>query len=155
MESKIETDGKVPYTCTSSTVSEGTHLHQTPPIPLTGSAEMAHTRRARPGFNLQRALRVGTWNIMNLSDDHRLSCLSGKLRRLRVGIVWLSEVRRPGNEVGSSGVWGDSSNFSPLSYFSSLVSLFFPTFSQSFPFSIRTHSRISISYHQVRTQASH
>ena len=46
---------------------------------------------------------MGTWNILSLSDDHRLPCLSDELRRLRVDIVGLSEVRRPGSGEVSSG----------------------------------------------------
>ena len=68
-----------------------------------GGANVARARRARPGVNLRRALRVGAWNILSLSDDHRLPHLSAELRRLRVDIVGLSETRRPGNGEISSG----------------------------------------------------
>ena len=68
-----------------------------------GAADVAPARRTRPGVNLRRALRVGTWNILSLSEDHRLPLLSGELRRLRVDIAGLSEVRRPGNGETSSG----------------------------------------------------
>ena len=46
---------------------------------------------------------MGAWNILTLSDDHRLPHLSDELRRLRVDIVGLSEARRPGSGEISSG----------------------------------------------------
>ena len=48
---------------------------------------------------------MGAWNVLSLSDDHRLPCLSDELRRLRVDIVGLSEVRRPGSGEISSGCY--------------------------------------------------
>ena len=81
--------------------------HQNHPSSRSGSrrggAEVARARRVRPGVNLRRALRVGAWNVLSLSDDHRLPCLSDELRRLRVDIVGLSEVRRPGSGEISRG----------------------------------------------------
>ncbi len=66
-------------------------------------AEVAHSRRARTVVNLRRALRVDAWNIVSLSDDHRLPCLSDELRRLRVDMMGLSGVRRIGSGETSSG----------------------------------------------------
>ncbi|KAG0728289.1 Craniofacial development protein 2 [Chionoecetes opilio] len=64
--------------------------------------------------NLRRVLRVGSWNVLSLSDDHRLPLLSGELSRLRVDIVGLSETRRPGSgETSSEGYtyyWSGMSN---------------------------------------------
>ena len=81
--------------------------HQNRPNPgngdRRGGAEEARTRRARAGVNLRRALRVGAWNILTLSDDHRLPHLSDELRRLKVDIVGLSETRRPASGEISSG----------------------------------------------------
>ncbi|MCP5014706.1 MAG: hypothetical protein GY938_05405 [Ketobacter sp.] len=46
---------------------------QNPPQPLPfgrrGGAKVSQTRRPRPGVNLRRALRVGSWNILSLSQD--------------------------------------------------------------------------------------
>ncbi|MFV0264599.1 MAG: endonuclease/exonuclease/phosphatase family protein, partial [Kluyvera sp.] len=79
-----------------------------------GGANAAPARRTRPGVNLRRALRVGSWNVLSLSEDHRLPCLSDELRRLKVDIVGLSETRRPGNgEISSMGYtyyWSGMSN---------------------------------------------
>lgn len=68
-----------------------------------GGAKEARTRRAKPGVNLRRALRVGAWNILTLSDDRRLPHLSDELRRLRVDIAGLSETRRPDSGEISDG----------------------------------------------------
>ncbi|MEL6802745.1 MAG: reverse transcriptase domain-containing protein, partial [Bacteroidota bacterium] len=68
-----------------------------------GGANATPAQRTRPGFNLRRVLRVGSWNVLSLSDDHRLPYLSSELRRLRVDIVGLSETRRPGRGEISSG----------------------------------------------------
>ena len=79
-----------------------------------GGADEARTRRASPGVNLRRALRVGAWNVLTLADDHRLPQLSDELRKLRVDVVGLSEVRRPGSgEISSGGFtyyWSGSSD---------------------------------------------
>ncbi|KAG0730164.1 Craniofacial development protein 2 [Chionoecetes opilio] len=79
-----------------------------------GGAEVAPARRITPGINLRRVLRVGSWNVLSLSDDHRLPLLSGELSRLRVDIVGLSETRRPGSGETSSGgytyYWSGMSN---------------------------------------------
>ena len=42
---------------------------------------------------------MGSWNILSLSEDHRLPYLSDELSRLGVGdgIVGLSEMRKPGS----------------------------------------------------------
>ena len=69
-----------------------------------GDAEDARTRGSMSGFNLRKALRVGTWNVLSLSKDDRLPLLSRELGRLGVGIAALSEVRRPGHgEISSNG----------------------------------------------------
>ncbi|KAG0722293.1 Craniofacial development protein 2 [Chionoecetes opilio] len=79
-----------------------------------GGAEAAPARRITPGINLRRVLRVGSWNVLSLSDNHRLPLLSGELSRLRVNIVGLSETRRPGSGETSSGgytyYWSGMSN---------------------------------------------
>lgn len=50
----------------------------------------------RPGVDVGRFLRVGTWNVLIPSEDHRLLHLKTELRRLSVDIVGLSEMRRSG-----------------------------------------------------------
>ena len=70
---------------------------------VSGGANVAPARGSAPGVNLRRDLRVGTWNILSLSDDSRLPFLSAELSRLRVDVAGLSEVRRPGNGEISSG----------------------------------------------------
>ncbi|KAG0720949.1 hypothetical protein GWK47_047408 [Chionoecetes opilio] len=79
-----------------------------------GGAEAAPARRITPWINFRRALRVGSWNVLSLSDDHRLPLPSGELSRLRVDIVALSETRRPVSGETSSGgytcYWSDMSN---------------------------------------------
>ncbi|KAG0727553.1 Craniofacial development protein 2 [Chionoecetes opilio] len=91
-----------------------------PPIPTfsygggRGGAKAAPARRITPGINLRRVLRVGSWNVLSLSNDRRLPLLSGELSRLRVDIVGLSETRRPGSGETSSGgytyYWSGMSN---------------------------------------------
>ena len=79
-----------------------------------GAAEAAPARRTNPGVNLRRVLRVGSWNILSLSEDHRLPHLSDELSRLRVDMVGLSETRRPGSgDISSRGFtyyWSGMSN---------------------------------------------
>ena len=79
-----------------------------------GSADEARARKRTPGFNFRRGVRVGAWNILTLSDDSRLPPLSGELRRLRIDIAALSEVRRPGDgEISCDGYtyyWSGCSN---------------------------------------------
>ena len=79
-----------------------------------GGANASPARGVRPGVNLRRALRVGTWNILSLSEDHRLPHLSNELRRLKVDIAGLSETRRPGSGEISCGdytyCWSGTSN---------------------------------------------
>ena len=57
---------------------------------------------------------MGSWNILSLSDDHRLPHLSDELSRMKVDIVGLSETRRPGSgEISSKGYtyyWSGMSN---------------------------------------------
>ncbi|KAG0714100.1 Tyrosyl-DNA phosphodiesterase 2 [Chionoecetes opilio] len=64
--------------------------------------------------HFEMVLRVGSWNVLSLSDDRRLPLLSGELSRLRVDIVGLSEMRRPGSGETSSGgytyYWSGMSN---------------------------------------------
>ena len=45
---------------------------------------------------------MGSWNILTLSEDHRLPHLSDEFSRLRMDIVGLSETRRPGSGEISS-----------------------------------------------------
>ena len=69
-----------------------------------GAAVVAPTRWSIPGVKLRRVLRVGSWNILSLSEDHRLAHLSDELSRLRVDMVGLSETRRPDSgETRSKG----------------------------------------------------
>lgn len=57
----------------------------------------------RLGINLWRPLRVGCWNVLSLSDDHRLLSLAGELMMLMVDIVRLFNSRRPGSGENSAG----------------------------------------------------
>ncbi|MFV0265489.1 MAG: endonuclease/exonuclease/phosphatase family protein, partial [Kluyvera sp.] len=79
-----------------------------------GGANSAPASRTMPGVNLRKVLRLGSWNVRSLSEDHRLLCLSDELKRLRVGIVGVSETSRPGNgEISSMGYiyyWSGISN---------------------------------------------
>ena len=68
-----------------------------------GGAEVAPARCSTSGVNLRRDLRVGTWNILSLSEDCRLPFLSAELSKLGVDVAGLSEVRRPGSGEISSG----------------------------------------------------
>ena len=68
-----------------------------------GGAKESSALEPKPGFNLRRALRVGTWNVLTLSDDNRLPVLSAELSRLGVEVAALSEVRRPGSGSISEG----------------------------------------------------
>ena len=58
---------------------------------------------------------MGSWNILSLSEDHRLPHLSDELNKLvSVDMVGLSETRRPGNGKTSSNgftyYWSGMSN---------------------------------------------
>ena len=57
---------------------------------------------------------MGFWNVLSLSEDHRLPHLSDDLSRLRVDMVGLSETRRLGSgETSSKGFtyyWSSMSN---------------------------------------------
>ena len=79
-----------------------------------GAADVAPTCWTAPGVNLRRVLRVGSWNVLSLSEDHQLPHLSDELSRLRVDVVGLSETRRPGSgETSSKGFtyyWSGTSN---------------------------------------------
>ena len=79
-----------------------------------GAADVAPARWTAPGVNLRRVLRVGSWNVLSLSEDHQLPHLSDELSRLRVDVVGLSETRRPGSgETSSKGFtyyWSGTSN---------------------------------------------
>ena len=57
----------------------------------------------RPRVNLRRTIRVGAWNVRTLRYDHSICQLSDELRRLRVSVAALSEVRRPGSGQISVG----------------------------------------------------
>ena len=54
-----------------------------------GAADGAPTRWTTAGVNLRRVLRVGSWNVLSLSEDHRLPHLSDELSKLRVDLVRL------------------------------------------------------------------
>ena len=75
---------------------------------------MVPTRYSTTGVNFRRVLRVGSWNVLSLSKDHRLPHLSDELSRLRVDMVGPSETRRPGStETSSEGFtyyWSGMSN---------------------------------------------
>ena len=58
--------------------------------------QLASATSVRSCSKLRRVLRVGSWNVLSLSEDHRLLHLSDELSRLRVDMVGLSETRRPG-----------------------------------------------------------
>ena len=60
-----------------------------------GAADVAPARWTAPGVILRRILRVGSWNVLSLSEDHRLPHLSDELSRLRVDMVGLSQTRSP------------------------------------------------------------
>ena len=77
-----------------------------------GAAETAPARQISSGVNLRQVLRVGSWNILSLSEDHPLPHLLDELRRLRMDIVGLSEMRRPDS--------GEISNLCFTYYWSSL-----------------------------------
>ena len=62
-----------------------------------GAADVAPTRWTIPGVNLRRVLRVVSWSVLSLSEDHRLPHLSDELSKLMVDMVGLSETRRPGS----------------------------------------------------------
>lgn len=47
-----------------------------------GGADLGHVRRARHEVHFRRAFRVGTWNILSVSDDKRVHYLSDELGRL-------------------------------------------------------------------------
>ena len=56
------------------------------------------------GLTFSRVLHVGSWNVLSLSEDHRLPHLSEELSGVRVDMVGLSETRRPGSgETSSKG----------------------------------------------------
>ena len=59
-------------------------------------------------------LCVGFWNVLSLSEVHRLPYLSDELSRLRVDMVGLSQTRRPGSDETSSNgftyYWSGMSN---------------------------------------------
>ena len=57
-----------------------------------------HAYHIIPGVNLC----VGYWDILSLSDDHRLPYLLNELSRLRVDMVGLSETRRLGSRQNNS-----------------------------------------------------
>ena len=70
---------------------------------------MAPTRWTTPGVNLRRVLCVGSWNVLSLSEDHRLPHLSDELSRLRVDMVGLSGSGET-NSKGFTYYWSGMSN---------------------------------------------
>ena len=75
-------------------------------------AEVSTTEHLSSRLNLRRSTRVGTWNVMSLSEvpgkrtgqrDCHLPQLSAEVRRLGVIVASLSEVRRPGSRWISEG----------------------------------------------------
>ena len=81
-----------------------------PPSPISnfggasGAADVAPACWITPGVNLRSILRVGSWNVLSLSEDHRLPHSSDELSRLRVDMMGLSETRRSGSgETSSKG----------------------------------------------------
>lgn len=69
---------------------------------------MKPTQRISHGLNIHRVLHVGTWNVLDLTEDQQLPYLSNEARRMRVDTVDLSETRRPGNGEISSRSHTDS-----------------------------------------------
>ena len=68
------------------------------------AADVAPTRWTTPEVNLRMVMRVGFWNAVSLSEDHRLPHLSDEISMLRVDMVGLSETRKPGSgETSSKG----------------------------------------------------
>ena len=63
---------------------------------------MAPARWTNSWVNLQRVLRVGSWSVLSLSEDHQLPHLLDELRRLRMDMGGLSKTRRPGSGKTSS-----------------------------------------------------
>ena len=61
-----------------------------------------HVSLTIPMLNLWRVLCVVPWNTLSLSADHRLSHLLDELNRLSLGMVELSELRRPDNSKTNS-----------------------------------------------------
>ena len=59
-----------------------------------GVADVAPACPTIPGMNLRWVLRVVSWNVLSLSEDHRLLHLSDELSGLRLDMVGLSETRR-------------------------------------------------------------
>ena len=58
----------------------------------------------RSRVNLRRTIRVGAWNVRTLRHDHTICQLSDELRRLRISVAALSEVRRPSSgEINVGG----------------------------------------------------
>ena len=79
-----------------------------PPEPISNfacageAAHVAPAHRTTPVVNLRRVLRVSSWNVPSLEEDHRLPHLSDELSMLMVDMVGLSETRRPGSGETSS-----------------------------------------------------
>ena len=77
-------------------------------------ADVPPTRWTNPGVNLRGIVRLGSWNALSFSEDHRLPHLSDELSRLRMDMVGLSVTRKPGSgETSSKGFtyyWSGMSN---------------------------------------------
>ena len=52
---------------------------------------------ARRTIRRENLLLVASWNVLSLSEDHRLSYLLDELSRLRVDTVGLLEARKSGS----------------------------------------------------------
>ena len=55
------------------------------------------------GSNLRRVLRVGSWNVLSLSENHRLPYFSDELSKMREVMLGLTETRRPGSGESNKG----------------------------------------------------
>ena len=63
---------------------------------MVGAKDSSRPLPGGPRLNLRRAIRVGSWNVRTLREDHSICQLSAELKRLRVQLAALSEVRRLG-----------------------------------------------------------
>ena len=70
---------------------------------LIGAEVSAAVMPGLPKVNLRKTVRVGSWNVRTLRSDDAIWQLSEELRRLRLSVAALSEVRRPGEGQISVG----------------------------------------------------
>ena len=70
---------------------------------LIGAEVSAAVVPGLPKVNLRKTVRVGSWNVRTLRSDDAIWQLSEELRRLRLSVAALSEVRRPGEGQISVG----------------------------------------------------